>query len=77
MGTAELRSSIHAIVDRIQNEQLLQALHDFLKTKDSSQPGHLWNTLSEEQKQEVLLAYEEAEDEANLVDREEVFNKPA
>lgn len=70
-----MRSGIHEIVDRIQNEQLLQTLYDFLKVRESHKPGGLWNSLTEEQKQEVLLAYEESEDETNLVDREEVFKK--
>ncbi len=30
MGTIELKSNIHKIVDGIQNEQLLKALYNFL-----------------------------------------------
>ena len=75
MGTVELRSGIHEIVDRIQNEQLLQTLYDFLKVRESHKSGGLWNSLTEEQKQEVLLAYEESEDETNLVERGKVFKK--
>ena len=70
-----MRSNIHKIVDQIQNEQLLQTLYDFLKAKESHEPGGFWNSLTEEQKQEVLLAYEESEDKANLLDRGEVFKK--
>ncbi len=77
MGTVELKSNIHKIVDSIQNEQLLQMLYDFLKVRPTSQSGKLWNSLSDEQKQEVQLAFEESEDENNLIDREKVFkDKP-
>ena len=75
MGTVELKTSIHKIVDGIQNEQLLQTLYDFLKVRETTKPGGLWNSLTEEQKQEVLLAYEESEDENNLVDIDKVFKR--
>jgi hypothetical protein len=75
MGTVELRSNIHDIVDRIENEQLLLALYDFLKVRETTKPGELWNSLTEEQQNEVLLAYEESEDENNLIERHKVFDK--
>lgn len=73
MSTIDLKSNIHKIVDEIQSEQLLQTLYDFLKVKATNKPGGVWDTLTEEQKQEVLLAYKESEDEKNLIDREKVF----
>lgn len=75
MGTIELKSNIHKIVDEIQNEQLLKAIYDFLKIRETEKPGRMWNTLTKEQKQEVLLAYDESEHENNLIDREKVFNR--
>jgi hypothetical protein len=72
MGTIELKSNIHKIVDGIENEQLLKTLYDFLKIRDTNKSGY-WASLTEEQKQEVLLAYEESEDETNLVAKENVF----
>lgn len=75
MGATELKSSIHKIVDSIQNEQLLQTLYDFLKASEARESGLFWNSLTEEQKKEVLLAYEESEDENNLIDSEKVFKR--
>ena len=69
MGTIELKSNIHKIVDGIQNEHLLRVIYDFLKLKESEKAGGFWNTLTEKQKQEVLLAYEESEDDDNLIAR--------
>ena len=74
MGTIELKSSIHKIIDGIQSEQLLQTLYDFLKVKETSTPGKLWDSLSQEQKNELLLAFEESEDESNLIDRSCAIN---
>jgi len=73
MGTVELKSNIHKIVDQIKNEQLLQTLYDFLKTRDLETSGKLWEMLSEKQKEEVLLSYEESEDDKNLIDRHNFF----
>lgn len=74
--TLELKLHIHKIVDGIQNEQLLKAVYDFLKIRENEKPGKLWNTLTEAEKQEVLLAFEESENPKNLVSREKVF-KPS
>ncbi len=73
MRTIELKSNIHKIVDGIQSEQLLQTLYDFLKSREKSKTNRLWDTLTEEQKQEVILGYEESEDENDLLDRDQVF----
>ncbi|MBK8550019.1 MAG: hypothetical protein IPL53_02750 [Ignavibacteria bacterium] len=73
MSTTELKSNIHKIVETIQSEQLLQTLYDFLKSKEKSQSGKLWESLTDKQKNEVLLAYNESENENNLIDSDEIF----
>lgn len=75
MEAVELKSNIHKIIDGIQNEQLLHAIYDFLKIRETSKTGQMWDSFTEEQKQEVLLAYNESEDEANLIDREKFFKR--
>lgn len=75
MGRIELKSNIHKIIDGIQSEQLLQTIYDFLKVRETSQPGQLWASLSDHQKNEVFLAYDESEDERNLLERKKVFGK--
>jgi hypothetical protein len=73
MSTAELKSNIHRIIDGIESEPLLQALYDFLIKREFGEGSQIWGQLTEEQKQEVLLAFDESEDEQNLVSKEEVF----
>lgn len=75
MGTLELRTNIHKLIDDIQSEQLLRTVYDFLKVRKKSKTGSLWTNLTEEQKQEVLLAFEESEDEKNLIDSSQFFKK--
>ena len=73
MKAAKHKSNIHQIVDRIQSEQLLETIYDFLKARETTKPGNIWSSLTEEQKKEVLLSFEESEDEENLIDIEQVI----
>jgi hypothetical protein len=73
MNTLELKSSIHKTVESIQNEELLQTVYDFLKSKQMNKSGEIWNSLTEEQKNEVRITYEESEDENNLKVVDELF----
>ena len=62
-----MKSNLHKIVDKIDNEQLLQTIYDFLKLSENSQEGQIWKSLTEEQKKEVYLSYQESEDDKSLV----------
>jgi uncharacterized radical SAM superfamily Fe-S cluster-containing enzyme len=75
MGTIELKSDLHKILDRIENEQLLRTIYDFLKQREIAKAGQIWKTLTEEQKKEVYLSYEESQDDKNLIDWETVRKK--
>ena len=55
MRSINLKSNIHKIVDRIESEHLLQTIYDFLKIRETNKPNQLWHSLTEQQKQEVLL----------------------
>lgn len=72
MGTIELKSNLHKLVDKITNEELLRTIHDFLKLRENSEEGRIWKSLTEDQKKEVFLSYEESENENNLIRWEEV-----
>lgn len=74
MKTIELRTNIHKIVDSIESEQLLKTIYDFLKIRETGAKSS-WESLSEDQKKEILLAFDESEDEKNLVDLKSIFKK--
>lgn len=75
MNTSKLKSNIHEIVDRIESEQLLETIHDFLTAHENAESGAIWDSLSATQKDEVLLSYEESESEENLVDFKEAMKR--
>ncbi len=71
MSTLDLKSDLHNILDKIENEQLLRTIYDFLKQSENAKEGQIWKTLSEEQKKEVYQSYAESQDN-NLVDWNDV-----
>jgi len=73
MRTTELKSNLHKMVDRIDDERLLRAIYSFLSQRENSEESRMWNSLTEEQKKEVLRAYDESEDEANLINDDDVW----
>lgn len=75
MGTAELRSNLHKMVDKIEDERLLRAIYSFLNAKENSEAGQMWSSLNEEQKREVLRAYDESEDDSNLISDDDVWKE--
>lgn len=75
MGTLALKSDLHKILDRFENEELLQTIYDFLKLRENAQGGQIWESLTENQKKEVDLSYDESQDDNNLVDWEAVKKK--
>jgi DTW domain-containing protein YfiP len=73
MGTAELKSNLLEMMGNIQDEQLLQSLYDFLKSHEIGKTSQFWDKLTVSEKDQVLLSYEESENEADLIPYKEVF----
>lgn len=68
MGPIELKADLHKILDRIENEQLLRTIYDFLKQRENVGEGQIWKLLTEEQKKAVYLSYGESQDDKKLID---------
>ncbi|MEO6522278.1 MAG: hypothetical protein ABIN91_11410 [Mucilaginibacter sp.] len=75
MSTEQLRNLVIDQISQIDDEQLLNTVYDLLKLKDNEQTGKIWASLSQEEKDEVLLSYEESEDENNLIEVSALFKK--
>ena len=70
-----MKSNLHKMVDRIKDERLLRAIYSFLKVRENSEDSRMWDSLTDEQKKEVFLAYDESEDDANLIEDKDVWKK--
>ena len=75
MKTIELKASFHDLIDSIDNEKLLARVYELLKRKKDSKEGLLWERLSVEDKQELILALEESADYGNLISQSEMTKK--
>ncbi len=75
MGTIELKSDLLKILNKIEDEQLLRTVYEFLKEGENTEQGQIWKTLTEDQKKEVYSSYEESQDDKNLIDWEDVKKK--
>jgi hypothetical protein len=75
MNKATLRSNLHKLIDKIDNQNLLEEYYKEIKSIIEKSRGNVWDTLTDEQKKDVLLSYEESEDDDRLLDHDTVMNK--
>jgi hypothetical protein len=67
-----IKDNFHHLIDSIEDEQLLERCYQLIQKINDDQNGHLWNSLSEDEKKNLLIAYEESFDSNNLLSHEEV-----
>lgn len=65
MNLVSLKYDLHHLLDKVENEQLLRTLYDFLSQEQNKQ-GNIWSSLSEFEKSEVFMSYTESENVENL-----------
>ena len=70
-----VKDKFHKFIDEIEDEKALEAYFELVKTLSKNTTGKLWNLLSENQKSELLISFEESFDPKNLVSHEEVKKK--
>lgn len=75
MTRTKLVDNISNLIQSIEDVDLLESLYEMLKSHKSSNPGELWNSLTPEQKEHVLKAYEESENDESLIPMEKIFKK--
>ncbi len=72
-GDMRTKDEFHKLIDRIDNEQLLKGYFELILRLNNNQTGKLWDSLSSEEKEELLLSYEESLDPKNLISHEDVM----
>ncbi len=77
MTAVELKNNFHHLIDSIDNENLLQYFYELMLRKKTSKDGKLWNNLSKDEIEELLLANEESENPDNLISHDDVKKKYA
>lgn len=69
------KDDFHRLIDKIQDEEALKGYFKLIQRLSNHTTGELWDSLSPEQKQELLLAYEESKEPNNLISHDEVVKK--
>ena len=66
------KEAFHKLIDKIENKETLSGYFKLIQTLNSNQTGELWDSLKPDEKDELLLSYDESFDSKNLVSHEEV-----
>jgi len=72
MSLANLKTDFHQLIYKIENEELLSSFYQLLVQRSQSKNGQLWESLTDKEKNELLLADEESKDSNNWISDEEV-----
>ena len=72
MSLANLKTDFHQLIYKIENEELLFSFYQLLVQRSQSKNGQLWESLTDKEKNELLLADEESKDSNNWISDEEV-----
>jgi len=67
-----IKQKIYDLIDKIDNESILNQVYELIYKKSSSKEGDLWDKLTPYQQKELLQNLEESDDPQNLIPNEEV-----
>jgi hypothetical protein len=68
----KVREDFHRFIDTIDNEKMLNGYLALFKQLRSEETGTLWNSLSADEQKELMSAYQESFDSAQLVAHEQI-----
>jgi len=77
MTTLEIKNNFHQLIDSIENENLLRKFYELMLRKRALKDGILWNKLSDEERDELLLANKESENPDHHISHDEIRKKYA
>ncbi len=75
MTASEIKQNFHELIDKAENEHLLDQFYHAFEYSLRNSRDELWDSLTDEERDEVLQAYEESFTNENLVKYDEVREK--
>ena len=75
MTTLELKSNFHKLIDNFENDSVLSKFYFILSNAKDSENGALWNSLSLEEQEELILIEKESHNPENLIPHSEMIKK--
>lgn len=74
-NTVQIKDNLHSLIDKIDNDVLLELVYELLDSKNSNTEGELIKSISEVQRKELYESYEDSQDDSNLIDLEQLRAK--
>ena len=75
MNTLEIKTDLIQLVESTQNEKVLSVVLAFFKDLVTQNDTSFWQNLSDHEKDEILNAYLESEDDKELIPVDAAFEK--
>ncbi len=75
MTTQAIKREFHELIDKIDNQLLLEQFYKALSYSHSNSKFELWDSLNETQRQEIIDAFEESNNDNNLINFEDIKAK--
>jgi len=72
MTISEIRNHFHTLIDTINDEKTLLQFYEALSFLQNKGKSKLWESLTEEQQQQVLASYEESKNPENEISHSEM-----
>jgi len=69
------KDDFHKLIDKIEDEEALKGYFNLIQRLNKNQTGEFWNSLSSDEKEELLLSYDESLDPNNLISHDQVKNQ--
>ena len=70
-----IKENLHSLINKIDNNELLEMVYQVLNSKQSYKEGELISTLTAEEKAELYQSYDESLNESNLTDLKDIKKK--
>lgn len=75
MSPFELRTRIHTLIDAVKRDELLQRIHDLLAGSGEAKGTGVWASMTEAQRERVMMAYSSSLDPRNLSPTKDVLKR--
>ena len=75
MTTIELKKNLHQMIDSVDSDLLLSKFYFVLKKMKNFNSENLWNNLTKEEQDELIISDIESEDDNNLISHTEILKK--
>ena len=75
MSPLELRTRVHSLIDAVKSDELLQRIHDLLAGSGEARGEGVWASMTDAQRERVMVAYASSLDPRNLSSTDEVMKR--